>query len=303
MLDPKLLSFIGIIPNPSIKSIKDDNQALDIINNLNEHHVSAILLNDLSYIKPIHDNFKDFNIGVCNILSLDDAKKAIEYGANFLVLPTCDTEILNFCKTNDILALPTVSTPAEIKNMLDFGIKYMYIMPDTCGITTQGLDKYLDIFKEARFFVNDINFLSVPNVCGVFTNDNQIIENTEQTIKDMLGFELIHLGINQNDSDEALQTAQTLCNLFGFKYYKKPKSHFAGRGFEVLNSIGRGTHGHIGIYTPYPEKAMYYLEKKGVKFIDETITRNKRSHLVNFAYLDLEIAGFGVHLINPDVKM
>lgn len=48
---------------------------------------------------------------------------------------------------------------------------------------------------------------------------------------------------------------------------------------------------------------MYYLEKKGVKFIDETITRNKRSHLVNFAYLDLEIAGFGVHLINPDVKM
>ena len=51
------------------------------------------------------------------------------------------------------------------------------------------------------------------------------------------------------------------------------------------------------------EKAMYYLKKNGVKFIDETITRNKRSHLVNFAYLDLEIAGFGVHLINPDVKM
>ena len=301
MLDPKLLSFIGIIPNPAIKYIKDDDQALEVVNNLNKHHVSAILLNDTSYVQTIHN--KDFNVGVCNIVSLDDAKKAIEYGANFLVLSTCDTQILDYCIKNDVLALPTVNNPTEIKNMLDFGIKYMYVMPDICGITPKGLDKYLDIFKEARFFVNDINFLSVPNVCGVFTNNNEIIENTEQTIKNMLGFELIHLGINQNNSDEALNTAQTLCNLFGFKYYKKPKSHFAGRGFEILNSISRGTHGHIGIYTPYPEKAMYYLKKKGVKFIDETITRNKRSHLVNFVYLDLEIAGFGVHLINPDVKM
>ena len=300
MLDPKLLSFIGIIPNPYIK---DDAQALDIVNNLYSHNVSAILLNDALHIQAIHNNIKDFYIGVYNILSIDDAKKAIEYGASFLVLPTCDTEILDYCIKNDILTLPTVNTPTEIKNMLDFGVKYMYIMPDICGVTPQGLDKYLDTFKEARFFVNDINFLSIPNVCGVFTDDNEIIVNTEQTIKNMLGFELIHLGINQNSCDEALNTAQTLCNLFGFKYYKKPKSHFAGRGFEVLNSVGRGTNGHIGIYTPYPEKAMYYLQKKGVKFIDETITRNKRSHLVNFVYLDLEIAGFGVHLINPDVKM
>lgn len=300
MLDPKLLSFIGIIPNPSIK---DNDKALDIVNNLHSHHISAILLNDLSYVQAIHNDFKDFNIGVCNILSLDDAKKSIECGANFLILPTCDIEILDYCTKNDILALPTVNTPTEIKNMLDFGIKYMYIMPDMCGITAKGLDKYLDIFKEARFFVNNISFLSVPNVCGVFTDENEIILNTEQAIKNMLGFELIHLGINQNNSDEALDTAKTLCNLFGFKYYKKPKSHFAGRGFEVLNSIGKGTHGHIGIYTPYPEKAMYYLEKKGIKFINETITRNKRSHLVNFVYLDLEIAGFGIHLINPDVKM
>ena len=302
MLDPKQLSFIGIIPN---QSIKDDKQALDIVNILNNHNVSAILLNGLqqNVVESIHDSFKNFNIGVCNISSMDDVKKAIEYGANFLVLPTCDTDILNYCTKNDVLALPTVSTATEIQNMLNFGVKYMHVAPELCGITPKGLDKYLDIFPEARFFVSDSRFLSVSNVCAVFSDDNEIIKNTEQVIKNMLGFELIHLGINQTSCDEALNTAQTLCNLFGFKYYKKPKSHFAGKGFEVLNSIGRGSNGHIGIYTPYPEKAMYYLEKKGVKFIYETITRNKRSLLVNFVYLDLEIAGFGIHLINPDVKM
>ena len=94
-----------------------------------------------------------------------------------------------------------------------------------------------------------------------------------------------------------------LCDLFGFKYYKKPKSHFAGRGFEVLNTVGKGKNGHMGIYTPYPQRALYHLNKKGVHVIEETITRNKKTNLINFAYLDIEIAGFAVHLINPDVKM
>ena len=46
---------------------------------------------------------------------------------------------------------------------------------------------------------------------------------------------------------------------------------------------------------------MRYLGKQGVRFVEESITRNKKTKAIN--YLDLEIAGFGVHLINPDVKM
>ena len=48
---------------------------------------------------------------------------------------------------------------------------------------------------------------------------------------------------------------------------------------------------------------MRYLGKKGVRFVEDSITRNKKTNSINFVYLDLEIAGFGVHLINPDVKM
>lgn len=50
-------------------------------------------------------------------------------------------------------------------------------------------------------------------------------------------------------------------------------------------------------------KAMYHLSKQGVKFAEESITRNKKTNRINFVYLDLEIAGFGIHLINPDLKM
>ena len=48
---------------------------------------------------------------------------------------------------------------------------------------------------------------------------------------------------------------------------------------------------------------MRYLGKQGVRFVEESITRNKKTKAINFVYLDLEISGFGVHLINPDVKM
>ena len=48
---------------------------------------------------------------------------------------------------------------------------------------------------------------------------------------------------------------------------------------------------------------MYHLSKQGVKFVEESITRNKKTNRINFVYLALEIAGFGIHLINPDLKM
>ena len=48
---------------------------------------------------------------------------------------------------------------------------------------------------------------------------------------------------------------------------------------------------------------MYHLSKQGVKFVEESITRNKKTNRINFVYLDLEIFGFGIHLINPDLKM
>ena len=105
--------------------------------------------------------------------------------------------------------------------------------------------------------------------------------------------------------------AVSLAN-YGFdaKYVTRLPNHEIGqcainslRKYGVDTSyIARGGD-RIGIYTPYPEKAMYHLSKQGVKFVEESITRNKKTNRINFVYLDLEIAGFGIHLINPDLKM
>ena len=70
-----------------------------------------------------------------------------------------------------------------------------------------------------------------------------------------------------------------------------------------MHKKGYGKNGHIGIYTAFPEKAIYQLKKKGIKVLEETVTRNKKTNRINLAYLDLEISGFAIHLINPDVKM
>ena len=162
---------------------------------------------------------------------------------------------------------------------------------------------------------NRHDYLSLPNVEAIggsfmLPNDLVVAKDwdgiealSKAAIKSLLDFQLIHVGINTNSPEESKQVTDTLCSLFHFTQYTKPKSNFAGVGFEILHKKGRGENGHIGIYTPYPEKAMYHLSKQGVKFVEESITRNKKTNRINFVYLDLEIAGFGIHLINPDLKM
>ncbi len=111
-----------------------------------------------------------------------------------------------------------------------------------------------------------------------------------------LGFELIHLGINAQNAEEANACAKTFERLFGF-FCKAPgnSSTFCGP-FEVMHGNGRGTHGHIAIGTYNVEKAVEYLKDKGVTFDDST-TKYDDNGKMKFIYLNDEICGFAVHLI------
>ena len=51
-----------------------------------------------------------------------------------------------------------------------------------------------------------------------------------------IGFSLAHVGINCADEEEARQTAQTLCALFGLEYRPGVKSVFAGSAVECMKS-------------------------------------------------------------------
>lgn len=315
---------IGIVPVVKIHALED---TLPLANALLEGGIDVAEITYRSEfasdaIALIHKELPNMLVGAGTVLSVEQASDAVNAGARFIITPGLNIDVITWCLQHDVPIFPGVSSASELEIALSNGITTVKFFPAESSGGAKKLKDLLAPYPHVKFIptggINEKNiheYLSLPNVLAIggsfmLPNDalqekdwGKIQQLSKHAIKHMLGFELIHLGINSSDSEESLRTAKLLCELFDFTYYKKPKSNFAGKGFEVLHGKGKGEHGHIAIFTPYPNKALYQLSKKGIQAIQESITCNKQTQLINFAYLDLEIAGFGIHLINPDVKM
>jgi 2-dehydro-3-deoxyphosphogluconate aldolase/(4S)-4-hydroxy-2-oxoglutarate aldolase len=318
------ISNIGIVP---VVKIEDPEDALPLAKALYNGGIDTAEItfrseHALCAMKKISAQLPDMLLGAGTVLNVEQAADAVQAGAQFIVTPGFNHEVVKWCIENNITVLPGISSASELETALSYGIKTVKFFP---AESSGGAKKIKDLsapYSDVKFLptggINESNmhdYLSLPCVLaigGSFMIKDDLIANKDfaaieelsrKAVKSMLKYELIHIGVNNRSEEEAIENAKALCHLFNFTYYHKPKSQFAGKGFEFLNCNGRGRNGHIAIYTPYPEKAIYHLNKLGIKAIEETITRNKKTGLINFVYLNLEIAGFAVHLINPDLKM
>ena len=116
-----------------------------------------------------------------------------------------------------------------------------------------------------------------------------------QAVTTMLGFKLVHIGINSSNSEEAMKSAKLFESLFGMMLNDGEKSIFMDDVIEIMKFDGRGTNGHIAIETNDIRRAMHYLSGKGITFCEESKTYDANGNL-NLVYLDGEIGGFAVHL-------
>lgn len=114
--------------------------------------------------------------------------------------------------------------------------------------------------------------------------------------KQKLGFEVIHIGINQKDSSEAEKNADVLNDLFGFEKTETPISIFSSKKIEIMKKKGAGELGHIAIGTNDVAAAKKYLMTKGIEFDDSTATYTSDGKL-KLVYLKNDIAGFAFHLV------
>lgn len=111
-----------------------------------------------------------------------------------------------------------------------------------------------------------------------------------------LGLKVVHFGVNCASGEEALKVAELFAHLFGLKIQDGNDSVYAGPMVELMKNSGRGTCGHIAIGTSDIFAAQKYLEKLGCKFASDSAKYNSDDRLV-VIYLDQEIAGFAVHLL------
>ena len=111
-------------------------------------------------------------------------------------------------------------------------------------------------------------------------------------------FTMGHVGIWNDDPEEARKSAERLQYLFDFPVQEVSYAYYINKQFEILKEHGRGEKGHFSIKCNDVEAAKEYLESKGVVFDEDTKAYLPDGRLRKVFAHD-SISGFDWHLVLP----
>ena len=80
-------------------------------------------------LKTITRSHPDLLIGMGTVLNAEDACKAIECGASFIVSPVLSGEVLRYCSEAGVLAIPGIMTPNEMFTAFQSGAEIVKLFP------------------------------------------------------------------------------------------------------------------------------------------------------------------------------
>ena len=267
-------------------------------------------------IKAISKAYPDMLVGAGTVLTIEQAERALNAGAKFIVSPGFNPKVVKWCLDKGVTPLPGCTTPSEIEQALELGLKVVKFFP---AEQSGGLAK----IKAMSAPYGDVKFMPTGGVgldnmneylacnkilaCGgsfmvkesYIDNENwdEITKLTRQAVDNMLSLEIGHIGINHECEKCAYKTGEMLATLLGKAIERDTeKSLFVGSQFEVMKSVGPGKCGHIAVYTNNVDRAVYHLSRRGITFNEESATFNADGSK-KFIYLAEEFGGFGIHLL------
>lgn len=92
--------------------------------------VTLTVPNALEVIRKVKQKYGDrITIGAGTVLDTESARAAILAGAQFLVSPTVNLEVIKLCKRYDVLVFPGAFTPTEILTAWEAGADVVKVFP------------------------------------------------------------------------------------------------------------------------------------------------------------------------------
>jgi len=265
-------------------------------------------------IKILTKELPKLLVGAGTVLTVEQTKKAVSAGAQFIVSPGFNPRVVNYCIENSIPVTPGINNPTQIEMALERGIEVVKFFPAEASGGLPLLESMSAPYSGIKFIptggINQNNLTSYlsnnkVNACGgswmvkpeLISSGNfaEITRLTKEAISTMLGFEFAHLGINEESKDKALNSANLLSRLFYLPVKEGTSSFFAGSCFEVVKSQYLGKHGHIAIATNDIHRAIAYLKKKGISVLSETA--KEKDGKLKAIYIAQEVSGFAIHLL------
>ncbi len=265
-------------------------------------------------IAAIASEYPEMIVGAGTVLTKAQVDDAIEAGAKFIVSPGFNPEIVKYCQEKGCPIIPGINNPSGIEAALELSLKTVKFFPaeqsgglamikamsapyggvtfmPTGGVTPANVNDYLAFNK---IVCCGGSWMVKPEMISAGDFDG-ITRLVREAVDTMLGFKLRHIGINP-EGDTAENAANTLQNYFSFATRTTSKSIFSAEALELMIAKGPGTHGHIAIETKNVDRAVYHLERRGVKFDYSTATYDDKGNM-KFIYLADEINGFAYHLV------
>ena len=270
-------------------------------------------------IRRVAQELPEFVIGAGTVLSVEQVKTAVTAGAQFIVAPGLNPEVVAYCVGQGIPMVPGCDTPTEIEMAMNLGITTVKFFPSIQlgGIATMKL--LAGPYPKVRFVpTGDLDrtkayeFLSFGKVSaagGDFMLNYDDIRNrrfeairvsVRETILNYLHFHVQHVGMNCADAAEAEFLSSLLADTLQLTRQPHEPCIFAGELFEVMKKPHYGAKGHIAIGTADAERAYYYLKQQGVEFREDTIGRDAAGR-ISVVYLGAEFGGFALHLLQDKV--
>ena len=80
-------------------------------------------------IKQATDKHTELTIGAGTVLSVEEAKKAFDSGAQFIIAPDFEEEVAAFCVENKLAYFPGALTPTEIQRAWKSGATMVKVFP------------------------------------------------------------------------------------------------------------------------------------------------------------------------------
>ena len=157
IIDNKVIAVIRSTTSDDLSSFID----VIVESGINSIEITLTTPNALSIIKQLRRNYKSsILLGAGTVTDLDSAKKGLDAGAEFIVSPIYNIEVINYLKKNRFPIISGAFSPTEIYKSYHAGVDMIKIFP----ANLLGLENFKSI--------QDImpNLLSMPT--GGLTSEN-----------------------------------------------------------------------------------------------------------------------------------
>jgi 2-dehydro-3-deoxyphosphogluconate aldolase/(4S)-4-hydroxy-2-oxoglutarate aldolase len=265
-------------------------------------------------IRTLTERVPELIVGAGTVLTTEQAGKAIRAGARFIVSPGFNPKVVSFCREQGVPVIPGVNSPTQIEAAMEYGLRVMKFFPAEESGGAAFLKAVAAPYEGIKFIptgginaANLVSYLSLKNViaCGgswmvkgeliSAGKFEEITRLTAEAVRILLGFELAHVGLNEENAENAGKSAELFSSMFHFPVVEGQGSFFLGeKEIEIMKGPGRGEKGHLAFAANDVRRALFYLGRQGIRPVAGT--EKEKDGKTILVYLDREIAGFAVHL-------